>query len=265
MPNRSSRQRSCFCRSARHAMSLRPAPGRKKPRATAQVRIQDIPAVRRVRTAHGLTPKAHLLSNGRYAVMLTAAGSGYSRWHDLGITRWREDATRDDWGSYIFLRDVRSGRVWSAGYQPSGVERTVPMSGSARIGPRSLGATDRSRRRSKSSFRRRTTRKFAVCPISNAGNQTRDIEITSYAELVLAPPAADAAHPAFSKLFVQTEYRRQGRRHPGDAAAAVADRAARSGRRILPSSKARRWARRRSKPIARASSAADATSARRWP
>ncbi len=64
----------------------------------------------------------HLLSNGRYAVMLTAAGSGYSRWRDLGVTRWREDVTRDDSGSYIFLRDIESGGVWSAGYQPCGVE-----------------------------------------------------------------------------------------------------------------------------------------------
>ena len=54
--------------------------------------------------------------------MLTAAGSGYSRWRDIAITRWREDATRDCWGSYIFLRDAQTGEVWSAGYQPSGVE-----------------------------------------------------------------------------------------------------------------------------------------------
>jgi cyclic beta-1,2-glucan synthetase len=53
--------------------------------------------------------------------MLTAAGSGYSRWGDLGVTRWREDVTRDDSGSYIFLRDVGSGAVWSATYQPCGV------------------------------------------------------------------------------------------------------------------------------------------------
>src|SRR6185295_6504704 len=67
-------------------------------------------------------PRTHLLSNGRYAVMLTSAGSGYSRWRDLAVTRWREDATCDAWGAYVFLRDARSGAVWSAGYQPSGVE-----------------------------------------------------------------------------------------------------------------------------------------------
>ena len=58
----------------------------------------------------------------RYATMLTAAGSGYSRWGDVAVTRWREDATCDDFGSYVFLRDVRSGDVWSAGFQPSGSE-----------------------------------------------------------------------------------------------------------------------------------------------
>ena len=66
------------------------------------------------------TPQTHLLSNGNYAVMITAAGSGYSRWRDLAVTRWREDATSDNTGSYIFLRDVASGERWSAGFQPSG-------------------------------------------------------------------------------------------------------------------------------------------------
>ena len=83
---------------------------------------QITPSVgRRLTTPHGSTPATQLLSNGRYAVMVTAAGSGYSRWRDLAVTRWREDATCDDWGSYVFLRDVASGKVWSAGFQPSGV------------------------------------------------------------------------------------------------------------------------------------------------
>jgi cyclic beta-1,2-glucan synthetase len=137
--------------------------------------------------------------------MLTAAGSGYSRCGHLAITRWREDATRDPWGTYIFLRDVRSGAVWSAGYQPTGVE------------PDSYRATffeDRAE------FSRRdgaitTTLEVLVSPeddaevrrvtITNESAESREIELTSYAELVLAPPAADSAHPAFSSLFVSTE------------------------------------------------------------
>jgi cyclic beta-1,2-glucan synthetase len=76
--------------------------------------------VRRLHNPHAASPSAHLLSNGRYSVMLTAAGSGYSRWGEHAVTRWREDATRDDWGSYIFLRDVESRETWSATYQPRG-------------------------------------------------------------------------------------------------------------------------------------------------
>jgi cyclic beta-1,2-glucan synthetase len=172
----------------------------------ATVRDLEPPAVRRLRSVHDATPEAHLLSNGRYAVMLTAAGSGYSRWGDSAITRWREDVTRDDWGAYIFLRDVQSGDVWSAGYQPSGVA------------PDSYDVTFTEDR---AEFARRdgtitTTLDVVVSPednaevrrvsVANAGNGDRDIELTSYTELVLAPPAADAAHPSFSKLFVQTEY-----------------------------------------------------------
>jgi cyclic beta-1,2-glucan synthetase len=172
----------------------------------ATVRDLELPAVRRLHSAHDATPQAHLLSNGRYAVMLTAAGSGYSRWGDIGITRWREDVTRDDFGAYVFLRDVQSGDVWSAGYQPSGVE------------PDRYEVTFTEDR---AEFIRRdgaftTTLEVVVSPednaevrrisVANAGSRARDIELTSYAEIVLAPPAADTAHPAFSKLFVQTEY-----------------------------------------------------------
>jgi len=172
----------------------------------ATVRELALPAVRRLRSVHEATPEAHLLSNDRYAVMLTAAGSGYSRWGDSAITRWREDVTRDDWGAYVFLRDAQSGDVWSAGYQPSGVE------------PDSYDVTFTEDR---AEFVRRdgaitTTLEVVVSPednaevrrvsVANAGNGDRDIELTSYVELVLAPPAADAAHPGFSKLFVQTEY-----------------------------------------------------------
>lgn len=164
------------------------------------------PAQRRFISPHDRTPRTHLLSNGRYAVMLTAAGSGYSRWRDIAVTRWREDVTRDDWGTYVFLRDTRSGAAWSAGYQPSGATADhydVAFSeGRAEIIRRDGTIT--------------TTLEVAVSSeddaevrrvsITNLGNQVREIELTSYAEIVLAPHADDDAHPAFSKLFVETEF-----------------------------------------------------------
>jgi cyclic beta-1,2-glucan glucanotransferase len=191
-------------RTPRDVAAVRPWAEDAKTSLTA--RVLDRPAVRRIRTPHGPTPAVHLLSNGRYAVMLTAAGSGYSRWRDMAITRWREDTICDDWGSYIFLRDVRSGDVWSAGYQPVGAE---PDSYDVRFGEDKVEYTRRDGAIT-------TILEIVVSPesdaearrvsISNAGLRPREIEITSYAELVLAPPSADAAHPAFSKLFVQTEY-----------------------------------------------------------
>ncbi|HEY5216166.1 MAG TPA: glycosyl transferase, partial [Pseudolabrys sp.] len=151
-------------------------------------------------------PRSHLLSNGRYAVMITAAGSGYSRWRNLAVSRWREDVTCDPWGSYVYLRDVENGSVWSAGYQPSGAKpdnyEVAFSEDRAEIMRRDGTLT--------------TTLDVVVSPeddgdvrrvsISNLGARTREIEVTSYAEVVLAPPSDDAAHPAFSKLFVQTEF-----------------------------------------------------------
>ncbi len=161
---------------------------------------------RRFTSAHTDTPATHVLSNGRYAVMVTAAGSGYSRWKDLSVTRWREDATSDDWGSYVFVRDVNSGRTWSAGYQPVGrepddyyVEFNEDRAEFARRDGRLATALRVIVSAEDDAEVRRVT-------IANSDNVAREIEVTSYAELVLAPQAADVAHPAFSKLFVETEY-----------------------------------------------------------
>lgn len=161
---------------------------------------------RRFHSPHDRVPHTHILSNGDYAVMITDAGSGYSRWRDLAVTRWREDVTCDSWGSYIFLRDTRSGDVWSAGYQPTGVE---PDSYEVEF---SEGRVEIARHDGTIA----TTLEIAVSPESNAevrrislsnlGSKVREIELTSYAEVVLAQPASDVAHPAFSKLFVQTEF-----------------------------------------------------------
>jgi cyclic beta-1,2-glucan synthetase len=164
------------------------------------------PEVRRIKGPHDSSPQTHLLSNGRYSVMVTSAGSGYSRWNDLAITRWREDPTRDDTGSYFLLRDIETGRVWSAGYQPSAcppdsyeVSLTEDRAEIIRVDGDLT-----------------TTLEVQVSPeddaevrrisVINASPRPREIEITSYAELVLGSQAADIAHPAFSKMFVRTEF-----------------------------------------------------------
>ncbi len=185
-------------------------------RAEGEEPTSAIPRV--LHTAHHATPRTWLLSNSRYAVMLTAAGSGYSRWGDLAVTRWRSDVTCDAWGSFVFLRDTESGETWSAGYQPSAIEPD---------------AYEVNFSEARAGFVRRdgdltTSMDVVVSPesdaevrrvsVSNLGDRFRSIELTSYAEVVLAAPSADDAHPAFSKLFVQTEYVARPRRHPRDPA-----------------------------------------------
>ncbi len=151
------------------------------------------------------TPEVQLLSNGRYHVMVTAAGGGYSRWNDLAIGRWREDGTRDHWGSFCYVRDLEDGHFWSAAFQPTLAPpksyEVVFSEGRAEF------------RRSDNHFD--THSEIVVSPeddielrrtrITNRSRVRRSIDITSYAEVVLAPAAADALHPAFSNLFVQTE------------------------------------------------------------
>jgi len=153
------------------------------------------------------TPEVHLLSNGRYHVAVTAAGGGYSRWRDLAVTRWHEDPTRDCWGTFCYVRDAETGEFWSTAHQPTLKKATsyeaIYSQGRAEF------------RRSDSAGTIETHVEIGVSPeddielrrisITNRGKTPRTIELTSYAEVVLANPAADAAHPAFSNLFVQTQ------------------------------------------------------------
>ena len=156
-------------------------------------------------------PEVHILSNGRYHVMITNAGGGYSRWKDMAVTRWREDSTCDNWGTFCYIRDVTSGEFWSTAYQPA---------------LKQADTYETIFTEAKAEFRCRdhdidTHTEIAVSPeddielrritIINHSGKRRAIDITSYAEVVLASPAADALHPAFSNLFVQTEILRRQR------------------------------------------------------
>jgi cyclic beta-1,2-glucan synthetase len=148
---------------------------------------------------------AHLLSNGRYTVVLTPAGSGFSRWRDLQVTRWREDATCQGWGSYLLLADRREGSPFSPCLLPYAGD-VLPLvasfsDGRAEFVRRDKGLTSRLEI-AVASDRDAEVRRVTL---TNEGALARDIVLTSYMELVLGDANADAAHPAFSKLFVQTE------------------------------------------------------------
>ncbi|MYM90939.1 cyclic beta 1-2 glucan synthetase, partial [Rugamonas sp. FT82W] len=150
-------------------------------------------------------PETQLLSNGRYHVMVTNAGGSYSRWKDLAVTRWREDSTRDNWGNFCYVRDMDDGRFWSTTYQPTLVDprkhEVIFSEGRAefRRSDRNIDLYTEIVVSPEDDIELRRTR------ITNKSDRVRTIEVTSFAEVVMAPAAADAAHPAFSKLFVQTE------------------------------------------------------------
>jgi cyclic beta-1,2-glucan synthetase len=150
------------------------------------------------------SPEAHLLSNGRYHVAFTAAGGGYSRWKEMALTRWREDPTRDGWGSFCYLRDLDSGEVWSAAHQPTlrttKIYEAIFSQARAEIRRR----FDQIDSHLEISVSPEDDLELRRITLTNRSREQRRIEITSYAEVVLAGAAADAAHPAFSNLFVQT-------------------------------------------------------------
>jgi cyclic beta-1,2-glucan synthetase len=179
-----------------------------KSRADEALPDPDIaqPAVREVHGTNTETPHIALLGRLPYTLMLSNAGGGYSRYEGMAVTRWRSDGTTDNTGQFCYVKDVTTGRVWSAGHQPICAPATFY---------RALLATDRV------TFERidgdiETQTEIAVVPedsaevrrvtLTNNSNETREIELTSYGEVVLTRPEADRVHPAFANLFVETEW-----------------------------------------------------------
>jgi cyclic beta-1,2-glucan synthetase len=163
-------------------------------------------AVREYDSADTAQPRVALLGHLPYTTMVNNRGSGYSRYEGLAVTRWRADATTDGTGQFCYVKDLATGRTWSAAHQPVCAPADVY---------RAHFAIDRV------TFHRadgdvETLTEITVLPtdaaeirrvtVTNNGTTEREVELTSYAEMVLAPPAADAVHPAFANLFVETEW-----------------------------------------------------------
>lgn len=196
-------------------------------RGSARVRLPDARPMqagplREYVSADTPTPEMCVLSNGTFTTAITNSGSGFIRYEGLAVSRWREDPAADDWGSYMYIRDVDRDAVWSPTFQPCrepSAEQRVRFSLDRAAFTRVDGDVHTKLEicvppESNAEVRRLT--------LTNAGRDARIIEVTTFLEVVLAPPAADDAHPAFSKLFVETEYAPEAecllaRRRPRDA------------------------------------------------
>ncbi len=161
--------------------------------------------IRVIRNLDGAVPEVQLLSNGRYHVMVTQTGGGYSKCRETALTRWREDSTCDNWGTFCYIRDVESNKYWSSTYHPT---------------TQTSKSYEAIFSQGRAEFRRRdydleSYTEVIVSPeddievrrlhLVNHSKSTRYLEVTSYAEVVLALPVSDDSHPSFSNLFVQTE------------------------------------------------------------
>ncbi|MFI5227719.1 MAG: GH36-type glycosyl hydrolase domain-containing protein [Gemmatimonadales bacterium] len=183
-------------------------------------------SARQVDTPHTPEPHVALLGGPGYSVLLTNAGGGYSRANDVDVLRWRADATRDDTGHWIYVKDLTRGALWSAAYQPT---CAAPASYRATFAvdrvtfTRHDGGVETQTEIVVVASEQAEVRRVTLV---NRSPVVRDLELTSYGEVVLCPAAADRAHPAFQKLFVETQYLPQG--------AVLASRRPRSARETWP-------------------------------
>lgn len=151
-------------------------------------------------------PKAHVLSNGFYSVVTTDRGTGYSRTKDMAVTRWREDSIQDQYGMFFYLKNNNANETWSSAYAPYNVmpkNYEVVFYGDKTTYKRTDGDIDTLTEIAVTSGDNAEVRRIKV---KNNGDETNTIEITSYFELVINNQNNDMAHPAFSNLFMETEY-----------------------------------------------------------
>ncbi|MES1255777.1 MAG: glucoamylase family protein, partial [Acidobacteriota bacterium] len=189
-------------RRPRYAPTVEPRPQADSPAAAPALSMP----VRRYRSADTAAPHAQFLSNGAFVSILTNAGGGSSFYRGMAVTRSRRDFTRD-WGGYVvYVRDARTGAFWSATHNPTPARpddyrvefRTERVTFARRDGELSTRLEVAVSTEDDVEVRRVT--------LTNHGVRNYELDVTSYAEIVLAPPADDFAHPAFAKLFLETEY-----------------------------------------------------------
>ena len=153
-----------------------------------------------------ILPKAHILTNGNYSIMITDRGTGYSNNKMVNVTRWREDSTLDPYGMFFYLRNVNTNAVWSAAYSPLNTppdQYEVVFTADKATFKRVDGQIET---KTEVAIASGDNTEFRRISLKNLGLKPYVVEVTSYLEVVLAPQAADIAHPAFSNLFVETRY-----------------------------------------------------------
>ncbi len=163
------------------------------------------PTVSKFDTPNTITPKTLLLGNGRYRLMITNAGGGFCQWGDIEITRWRSDRTRDSWGTFFYIQEADSDRLWSNTYQPicGDVE---PYSAHFTLDRAVFQRTDHNiQTQTEVIVSAEDDVEIRRITLTNRSITTRRLNLTSYIELSMAQHNADRQHPAFNKLFFQTE------------------------------------------------------------
>lgn len=167
---------------------------------------QNVTPIREFVSPHSKIPAVNILSNGTFTTVVSNSGSGYSQYKDVLVSRWREDPVMDPWGSFIYIRDISKNAVWSPSYQPGHIdsqEQRVQFGLDRAVFIRNDGEIKTTMEISVSPEWNAEVRRISL--LNNSG-ETKVLEVTTFVELALSQPIADAAHTAFSKLFIRTDF-----------------------------------------------------------
>lgn len=191
-------------------MPVRPAiirhPALQRAYEPDSTRTSSYGGIRELHSPHTTLPEVCVLSNGKFTTVVTGSGSGKLMYDGIAVTRWREDPVRDPWGSYVYIRDVDEDQIWSPSFMPCQVEardQSISFELERAVFSRTDGDIETNLEICVPSGWQAEVRKITL---TNKGTKPKWVEVTTYAELSLANPMADDAHPAFSKLFVRTAY-----------------------------------------------------------
>ena len=150
-------------------------------------------------------PEIGVISNGQYTVLLNDRGSGFSRFRNILINRYRK-ITADHYGTYLYIRNLRDDKLWSNTYSPLDVMPSQYRVSFASDKVSYLRVDDDIETKTEITVVKDFFAEIRRYTFTNNGNLDTDLEITTYGEVVMSPKEVDAGHRVFNSMKILSDF-----------------------------------------------------------
>ena len=150
-------------------------------------------------------PEIGVISNGQYTVLLNDRGSGFSRYKNIMLGRYRK-ISADHYGCYLYIRNLATDKLWCNTYAPLDVMPESYHVSFASDKISYLRVDDGIETKTEVTVLKDRSAEVRRITFTNSSGRDADLELTTYGEVVLAPSADDENHRVFNGMKIISEY-----------------------------------------------------------